>query len=422
MKHFPVPLLRASLLFVPLFLSAEGFRNAAPGAYALGQSGGRFAFIDDATAVTENPANLVGFADPEVLFAPGFVHFTNEVDFADGSRAQSDDPLKFLPNLYAVLPTKNDRLFFGLGISVPFGLGAEWEQSGAFAPGGILRYQAPYSSELLTVRINPTVAYRINGSLSVAGGLNLMYSRLRLKQFFPPLASPGGLALVSAETVAEADMDGWGLGANLAATWDITEKDRLAATWRSEIAVDYSGDGSIGNLTPAARSVGFSENGDARTDIDFPRIFGIAYGRKLTDKLRAEIQFEWVGFSSFDQLDLDFGANNSLFGGGNTIPQDWDDSFTAGASLRYEVEDGLRLHGSYQYFESPVPDGTLSTTIPDANQNAFTIGTTRRWETWYAGIAYSYVIYEEREAVIGGVPARMESHLHLLSLSVGARF
>ncbi|MFP4351511.1 MAG: OmpP1/FadL family transporter [Puniceicoccaceae bacterium] len=422
MKHRPVPLLYAPLLFVPFFLSAEGFRNAAAGAYALGQSGGRFAFIDDATAVTENPANLAGFADTEILFAPSFVHFTNEVDFADGSRARSDDPLKFLPNLHAVLPAGGGRIVSGIGISVPFGLGAEWEPSGAFAPGGILRHQVPYSSELLTVRINPTVAYRVNESLSVAGGLNLMYSRFRLKQFFPPLGAPGGAPLVSAETLAEADMDGWGFGANLAATWDITGKDRLAATWRSEIAVDYSGDGSIGNLTPAARAFGFSENGNARTSIDFPPVFGVAYGRTLTDGLRAEIQFEWVGFSSFDRLDLDFGANNPLFGGGITVPQDWKDSFTAGAGLRYQFEDGLRLHGSYQYFESPVPDGTLSTTIPDADQNAFTVGTTKRWDKWYAGIAYSYVIYDDREATIGGVPARMESRLHLLSLSVGARF
>lgn len=412
------------LLLVPASLLAEGFRNAAPGAYALGQSGGRLAFIDDATAVTENPANLAGFEEYAVLLAPAFVHFTNEVDLADGSKARSDDPLKFLPNAYAVFPTKNEKLAFGLGISVPFGLGAEWEQTGAFAPGGVLRYQAPYSSELLTVRINPVVSYRINDSLSAGGGLNLMYSRLRLKQFFPPVAAPGPVPvpLVSAETVAEADMDGWGLGANLALTWDVTGRDRIAATWRSEIPVDYSGDGSIGNLTPAAQSLGFQENGSADTEITFPQILGLAYGRELTDALVAEIQFEWVGFSSFDELNLDFGGNNALFAGNNVIRQDWDDSYTVGASLRYELEEGLRLHGSYQYFKSPIPDDTLSTTIPDADQNAFTVGLTKRWDGWYAGIGYSYVIYEDRNGVFGGVPGEMESNLHLLSLSLAARF
>jgi len=292
------------LLAIPGILFAEGFRNAAPGAYSLGQSGGRIAFIDDASAIQENPANIVDFKKAAVLLAPSFVHFTNEVDLANGQTAQSDDPLKFLPNAYVVFPTSNEKTAWGLGISVPFGLGAEWEQTGAFGPGGVLRYQAPYSSELLTVRINPTVAYRVNEAVSVAGGLNLMYSRLRLKQFFPPIAAP--FPLVSSETVAEADMDGWGLGANFAVSWDATSKDRLAATWRSQISVDCSGDGTIGNLTPTARSLGFTEDGNANTDITFPQIFGLGYGRKLSERLTAEIQFEWVGFSSFDELDLDF--------------------------------------------------------------------------------------------------------------------
>tara|TARA_R100000027_G_scaffold7932_4_gene6005 strand:+ start:34096 stop:35373 length:1278 start_codon:yes stop_codon:yes gene_type:complete len=402
-------------------LNAEGFRNAAPGAYALGQSGGRLAFIDDASAVTENPANLADFEKTEVLLAPAFVYFTNEVEYSNGQKAKSDDPLKFLPNAFVVFPTSNEKLVIGLGVSVPFGLGAEWEQTGAFAPGGILRYTAPYSSELLTVRINPNVAYRVNESVSIAGGLDLMYSRLKLEQFFPPVGL-AGLQLVSAETVAETDMDGWGVGANLAVTWDVTEKDRLVATWRSEIPVDYSGDGSIGNLTPEAQALGFTENGDAHTEITFPQIFGLGYGRKITEALVAEVQFEWVGFSSFDELNLDFGQNTALFGGNNVIQQDWKDSYTLGLSLRYDFGDGLRLHGSYQYFESPIPDNTLSTTIPDADQNAFTVGLTKKWEMWYVGFGYSYVLYEDRTTTVAGVSGKMKSNLNLFSLSLGAAF
>lgn len=416
----------ASVLFLSCVgdLAAEGFRNAAPGAYALGQSGGRFAFIDDATAVTENPANLVDFDEYEVLLAPAFVYITNEVTYENGSKAKTDEPLKFLPNAYAVIPSSIENLAFGIGISVPFGLGAEWEQTGAFAPGGVLRYTAPYSNELLTVRINPTVAYRLRENLSVAAGLNFMYSRLRIKQYFPALSTPGpaGVPLVSAETVAEADMDGWGFGANFAVTWDVTEKDRLVATWRSQIPVNYSGDGSLGNLTPQAESLGFSENGSAATEITFPQILGLGYGRVLTEKLRAEVQFEWVGFSSFDELNLDFANNTALFGGNNVIPEDWEDSYTIGASLRYDLEDGYRIHGSYQFFKSPIPDSTLSTTIPDADQNAFTIGLTKRWEVWYAGIGYSYVIYEDRTTTVAGVPGEMKNDLNLFSMSLGASF
>ena len=38
---------------------AEGFRNPTSGAINLGRSGGRIAHVDNASAITQNPANLM---------------------------------------------------------------------------------------------------------------------------------------------------------------------------------------------------------------------------------------------------------------------------------------------------------------------------------------------------------------------------
>ena len=415
-------LVRLLLLLAPIAVGAEGFRNAAPGAYGLGQSGGRLAFIDDATAALHNPANLPEAAAGGAAFlaSPSVVHIESVFELEGGGRAHTEKPFKLLPNVFLAIPTGQDALAFGLAVTVPYGLSTQWETEGAFGPGGALRYLAPYKSEMLTLQFNPTVAYRVNDRLSVAFGLSARYSELRFEQFFPPITVP--VPLVFDETVAEAEMDGWGFGANAALSWDLTERDRIALTLRSETTVDHTGDSRIGNLTFSSIARGFTQRGSAETRVTYPWVVGLAYGRDLTEALRMEVQYERVGFSDFEALNIDLANNNALFAGANNTPQDWDDSFTLGVGLRYDHGSGLRSHVSCQYFESPVPDETLSTTIPDADQIALTVGLTRTWDRAHAGVAYSYVDYEAREATIGGVSGKLQTRLHLFALNVGWRF
>lgn len=408
---------------LPLCLGAEGFRNSAPGAYALGQTGGRNAFIDDASAALHNPANLANLGTEngiDSLVSPTLVHIESTFEVDGGSRGETGEPIKLLPSFFMTAPGPSERLAFGLSITVPYGLATKWDESGPFAPGGQLRYLAPYESEMLTMQINPVLAYRVNDQVSVAFGLSALYSKLTFKQFFPPVSVP--LPLVANETVAEAEMDGWGIGANFALSWDVTERDRLALTLRSETTIDHSGDSRLGSLTPQAEALGFTARGTAATRVTYPWIAGLSYGRKISDSLLVEIQYERVGFSDFEELNIDLANNNPLFSGANITQQNWTDSHTFGVGLRYDHGKGLRTHASCQLFKSPVPDETLSTTIPDGDQLALSLGITKRWERGYAGLAYSYVDYESRSAEIGGVNGTIETRLHLFTINAGWRF
>ncbi|MGB0745054.1 MAG: OmpP1/FadL family transporter [Opitutales bacterium] len=426
MKHsrlFALPRIEYGILplfLIPLYLEAEGFRNPAPGAYGLGQTGGRNAYIDDASAALHNPANLVELETDgsiDSLFSPTVVHIVSEFEVSGGSRGQTKEPLKLLPSLFLTAPGPNERLAFGLSVTVPYGLATKWEQNGPFGPGGELRYLSPYDSEMLTMQFNPVVAYRINDQLTAAVGLSALYSELSFKQFFPQV-----LPLVENETIAEIEMDGWGIGANFAISWDVTERDRIVLTLRSQTTIHHQGDSRIGALSPIAEALGFTSRGSAETSVTYPWIASLSYGRKLSEALIIEVQYERVGFSNFEELNLDLANNTALFDGANVTRQDWKDSQTFGISLRYDHGKGLRTHASAQLFQSPVPDDTLSTTIPDGDQIALSIGLTKRWDRAYAGIAYSYVDYESRSAEIGGVEGTIQTRLHLLALNAGWRF
>jgi long-chain fatty acid transport protein len=69
----------------------------------------------------------------------------------------------YVPNTYVVLPM--GRLALGLGIGAPFGLKTEYESD------WLGRYQA-IKSDIKTVNVNPSVAFKVNDMISIGAGIN----------------------------------------------------------------------------------------------------------------------------------------------------------------------------------------------------------------------------------------------------------
>lgn len=384
---------------------AEGFRNSTIGASDLGRSGGRIAQVDDASAIQHNPANLVGITNAMAEFDPTIVYVSADFKSPNGQTARAKDPWKALPNIFVSVPLKNDRFAVGLGITMPYGLGNEWNTgSSAFAqPGGVLTYAAPHSSKLVTFNFNPTLAAKITDNLWVGAGLDVMWSDLQFSQFLSPLA-PG--------MEVHAEGDGFGYGGNLGLTWKITDKQRLAFAYRSTMTVDYNGSTTFSSLL-GAPGTSFGSK------ILFPNILSVGYGIDLTDTIRLESDFEWVQFSQFKALPVNIGPN-FLGVPSQTIPENWHNTFTAGLGGDWRFADHWTLRASYQFFESPVPSSTFSPTIPDANQNVLTLGV--GWQSGHHSLeaAYGLDFYDDRNIagnIVSAYNGKYTFNVHLFSFA-----
>ncbi len=396
-------------------LHAEGYRGPTAGASDLGVTGGRIAFVDDASAVFHNPANLLDLPRWEASAEPTFVHHSVRFQSANtGAVAETRDPWKLLPHLYLGGPVKEGRLAVGLGISTPWGLSIDWGDGGGPTA---LKYSAPSFTELKSINFNPSAAIRLAEGLHLGVGLDVMWSELTLEQFLPGAAITGNPA--SPDGFVQARGDGIGVSGNAALTWQVARRHRLALTVRPEMNIDYDGD--IRLSQPPGTGL---FRGPFGSEMPFPTIVALGYGFQATDRLRLATDFEWLNFSRFKALPLQ-GA--PAIGLPAQLPENWEDSFTLGAAASYDLGDGWRIRASYQYFDSPSIDATFSPAIPDANQHAVAAGVGYRHGRHRLDLGYSRVFYEERViSTYAGLQSplngRYETGAHLVSVAYGLSF
>lgn len=375
-------------------------------------SGGRLAFIDDASATWHNPANLVDLKAWEASVEPTFVHHSVRYRSAhDGSTTRTEDPWKFLPAIFAGGPL-NDRVAAGIGVTVPYGLSIKWDEAGAF------RYTAPHYVDLKTFNVNPTLAFRLGDRVRLGLGVDAMWSELHLKLIYPWGAAFRNPGLADGELRARGD--GMGYSGNVGLTVEPIDGHRIAFTARLPMQVDYEGHftGTGYPLSPDS-----SLRTDFRSQIKFPTVLALGYGVRVTDTVRLEANAEWVQFSRFETLNLEVPA--SLPGLATQYPQDWRDTFTFGAGGEWAFSEGWRARLSYQHYQSPVPERTFSPTIPDASQNVVTVGVGYRSGRHRLDLAYSRVFYDDRLITVNQNPAYLgeyEIAVHLISVGYGFSF
>jgi len=395
---------------------AEGLRNPPPGSFDLGRSGGRFAHVDDSSAVWNNPANLVNVTNAEIQLTPSIVYLKVDHTPTSGASTETVNPWKFLPNAFGSMSWGEGRYAAGIGISVPYGLSVEWDES----PSSPFHYTAPHFNQLVTVNVNPTFAVRVMDNLSVGVGLDVMASQLRFKQFYPWLIFPGSSG---AGPHGEPHLrgTGWGVGGNIGVTWEFIPNHRFAFTYRSQQNVGYDGTFEISNVTPTASALGVTPESDFHTEIDYPNIIGVGYGVRLSDRVRVEINAEWLQWSRFSSLDIDTGNNNILFPR-TSIQQDWKDTFTAGLGGDWQISEHLVARAGFQFYQSPVPDDTFSPSIPDSDQYVFTIGLGYRTGHHRFEAAYGLDIYADRDIQTSNptqwnYDGQYEFNVHLFSVA-----
>ncbi len=360
---------------------ASGFRITNQSLGAVGLSGAHIAYTPGPDASYYNPANMAFQPDQwrvetslTALDLPSITYTDNRSPLMLGD---SETELFFMPLIHAVSP-QYGRLRFGFSLTYPYGLAKQWSQP---YPSGFAE-----KFSLLTVEANPTMAVRINDWLSIGGGISCIYGKGEVDNTLTAPYFPIG-PLTSLNRSAEATDTQ--LGYNLALSLRPTERWNIAATYRSEVQLDLSGNGRMWTtpnwITPYA--------GGTSLGLTLPAVFSLATSHTW-DKLTVELGWDRTFWSAFKTLDFaydtDFtGSPYATFD--SAITKNWKDTNAYRLGLTYDWNETWTTTLGFTYDETPVPDATLGFELPDTDATVYCAGVRYRASTaTEIGLSYMY--------------------------------
>jgi long-chain fatty acid transport protein len=406
-------------------IHAAGFGIFEHGAKAMGMAGAFTAQADDPSAMFHNAGGLAFQGDRDILLGVTWItqtdsDFTGAPPFPGPGVTEEIETLsEFPPHLYWVEPI-NARTVFGLGIFAPFGLKVDWANEDNFTGRAISEF-----SEMKAIDINPTIAWKASDTFGIGIGFIARVSdvELRNRTFVtnPFTGMPAEVAKSKLEGGTDEDF-GWNIGFlhryNNSFSWGLS--------YRSSLEIEYGGelrltqiltgnpifDGIIANTLPFGEVVG------GKTAIEFPDMASLGLAFALSPSVLLEVDVNWTGWSSFDQLvvEIDNPALEPL-----VLNENWDDAYNYRLGVKLARGQKSEWRFGYVYDETPQPDETVSPVLPDSDRNGFTIGYGRQGNKTSLDLALMYLPFDDRTTLTSelGYNGTYEITAWLFGVSIG---
>jgi long-chain fatty acid transport protein len=408
---------------------------------------GGAASAEDATTVFYNPAGMTRLSDLQLVVGTHIIipsvkfHNEDSTHVLQGSTGQAlsggnggdGGVTKLVPNLYYTKKL-GDRLVMGIGINVPFGLATKYDDD------WVGRYHA-VESDVLTININPSMAYKINDQLSVGAGFSAQYIKAKLSQAIDfgtiafiqlgaSTATQLGLAPQSSDGFASLEGDSWGYGFNLGILYEFTKNTRIGAAYRSRIKQSLEGDIDYKNV-PSVFSSAFQDK-NVKADITLPDSLSISFFHQFNPQWRLMADFTWTNWSVFKELKV-------VDNGGNEISKtiyDWQDSYRYSLGVTYLPNNNLLLRAGTAYDTSAVPNAQRRTPrIPDEDRVWLALGAgykVSKRASLDIGYAHLFIkdpkIYRDlatandKDKMLGGLKGTYDAQTNILSAQLTVTF
>ena len=378
---------------------AGGFQLNEHGARAMAQGGAWAARAYDGSAIYFNPAGLAFQKSASVYLGTTIIMPTSTF-YGPTNLGQSTKnemvSQTFTPiNLYASVPLM-EGLVFGMGVNNPYGLGTEW-------PADWTGKYITQKIDLKSFFFTPTLAYKVSDQLSIGVGMNYATGDVTLSR----IVSPG-------DAKVALDLSGSGTGFNAGLLFKATDEISIGASYRTSVKIDAEG---TAKFTPT--SALFPE-GDAAASLELPAtgFVGVAY--KVSPALELEADYQYVGWSSYKELKIDFKKNNSS----TVSPKNYENTYILRFGGEYTM-DALQVRFGYLFDNNPVSDKYTEPLLPDADRNGFNLGFGYKIdENLTVDLSYLYLKFAERsvkdtEIKFDGV---YQAHANLFGVNFGYSF
>lgn len=333
----------------------------------------------------------------------------------------------------------NDCLWVGLGITSPYGLVTDYKDNWRG------RYHAIRSS-VLTINLNPSVAWKINNQFSVGAGFNAMYMHAKLTnavdfglitQFASGNAGAFGMAPQENDGKVELKGNSWAYGWNVGALWEPCYGTRIGASYRSEVKHKLTGKEKFKDVPVQIRTIPqlaglnaqFQDTG-ANATVKLPMQASISAYRDINCCWAIMGDISWTNWDVLQELRFTFENENQSDG---VTTFDWRDTFRYSLGTTYRMNRCLILRAGVAYDQSPVKNAELRTPrVPDEDRIWTTLGfgyninECLRVDVGYAHIfvdkprldSLKTLVYNAENWFRGGLKGKYDAYTDIISAQV----
>jgi long-chain fatty acid transport protein len=427
-KMKKLTILFLSLFFVTHSVFASGFQINEHGAKAMALGGAFTGLANDASAVYFNPAALSFMNGTHVLGGVTLIMPSATWKAPGGAAEQDMESQTFTPINFYLTHQFSDKVAAGLSVNNQYGLGTEWDPTWAG------RYLA-YDTEIVTFFITGVISYKFSEQFSLAAGVtyaigNVTINQVRNISLLNPVVPPGTLP----DFQTKMDGDGNSLGFTVGLMFKPSEEVSLGLTFRSESKFDFEGDAVS---TPASQTLpdffpppygGLTiplPSGKLEAPLTTPMNITFGLGWMASDKVNVSADFQYVGWSSYDKLEVTFTEYAVPPATPPTVvsaERKYENSFIVRAGCEYEISNNFDLRGGLLYDKNPIKDEYVEPTLPDADRIGLNIGFGYDFGNGLiVDFAYMYLLFMEREVTNShfGFNGTYNNNAHLIGLNLG---
>lgn len=324
---------------------AAGFQLNAQSATGLGRAfAGDGVIADNASTMAKNAASMTLFDAPALSL--GVIAIDTDVKVKDttyNGRSIPDEQIggtSYAPNIYYIQPI-NDKFAVGASLYSNFGTKTEFgDNYKANAFGGL--------TDVKSVNLGLSAAYRVNQQLSIGGGLDVIYGSGKLNRYIPEgKVGPFNTPKIN---LLDIDADGVALGFNLGTIYELDQNNRFGLSYRYSPTLEAKGD-----MHYAAGNID-----GQKLKMPLPDMAEFSGFNKLNDKFAVHYSIQWIRWSEFDVLETTGGVKLNDY--------QWQDGWHYSIGGTYYLNDQWTLRAGYMH-DTSAQDKKTSISVPDSDRN-----------------------------------------------------
>lgn len=373
------------LLFTVSINYGSGFQINEHSARAMALGGAFTGLANDPSAVYFNPAGITQLTGSHLMLGSTLILPKSSFRGPSPSIKEYDmDTQAFTPINFYFTQQLSDKFHIGFSVNNPYGLGTRWPKN------WVGKYLA-IETEIRTFYLNAVASYQVTDQLSIGWGFTYAFGNVKITRY-------QNLSPFAADAFIDLEGNGTGAGFTAGLLYKPSKTFSVGVSYRSKVRFTFDGDATA---QAPKQFTGLIPTGKVSAPLTLPDNLVVGIAVNPTCELTLTADFQYVGWSSYDKLEVDFkDAIDPTTGKPATSSsvRDYKNSYIARVGAEYTLSDNFALRAGLLYDKNPVKDERLDPTLPDADRFGFNGGIgIKITDNLSLDLAYFFLRFDERK-------------------------